>query len=80
MIGCKKKVKTLAGATLDLDIRAGVEHGTEYAASGHGFPNVNNNGYKGRFVSVVKIKTPAVIDPVIIERLKQLDDELSKRS
>ena len=80
MIGCKKKVRTLAGVTLDLDIRAGVEHGTEYAAGGHGFPNVNNNGFKGRFVSVIKIKTPDVIDPVIIERLKQLDAEISKRS
>ena len=80
MIGCKKKVKTLSGATLDLDIRAGVEHGTEYAAHGHGFPNVNNNGFKGRFVSVIKIKTPSIVDPVIIERLNQLDAEIKNRS
>jgi len=78
MIGCKKKIKTLAGTTLDLEIRGGVETGTEFASHGNGFPNVNS-GRKGRFISVVKIKTPTIVDPVIIERLRQLDAELSKR-
>jgi curved DNA-binding protein len=78
MIGCKKKIKTLAGTTLDLEMRGGVETGTEFASHGNGFPNVNS-GRKGRFISVVKIKTPTIVDPVIIERLRQLDAELSKR-
>ena len=79
MIGCKRKIRTLAGNVIDLEIRAGVETGTEFAAMGHGFTNPNS-GYKGRFVSVAKIKTPSVVDPVIVERLKQLNDEISKRS
>jgi curved DNA-binding protein len=79
MIGCKKSVKTISGSTLELDIRAGIESGTEFASGGNGFPNVNT-GHKGRFISVVNIRTPAVIDPAIIERLKQLDAEINRRN
>jgi curved DNA-binding protein len=79
MIGCKKKVKTLSNSTLDLDVRPGVTTGTEFAAGGHGFPNVNS-GMKGRFVSVIKIETPAVTDPTIVQQLKDIDARISKRS
>jgi curved DNA-binding protein len=78
MIGCKKTIKTLSGNTLDLDIRPGVETGTEFAASGNGFPNVNS-GIKGRFVSVIKIKSPAITDPSLVAQLQQLNAQISKR-
>ena len=77
MIGCKKTVKTLSGTALNLEIRPGSEDGARYEAAGNGFPNVNT-GQKGRFVSIIKIKTPAVTDPVIIERLRQLNAQISK--
>lgn len=79
MIGCTKSVKTLSGSVLNLEIRGGSEDGARYEAQGNGFPNVNT-GMKGRFVSIVKIKTPAVIDPVIIQRLQQLQNEISSRT
>ena len=79
MIGCRKKVRLITGQTMDLEIRPGVESGTEFAAGGNGFPNPHTGG-KGRFVSVVNIKTPTVIDPVIVQRLKQLNDEINSRS
>jgi curved DNA-binding protein len=79
MIGCKKSIKTLTGQTLDLDIRAGVESGVEFASNGHGFPNVNT-GRKGRFVSVINIKTPAVIDPAVVRRLKEINADISNLS
>jgi curved DNA-binding protein len=77
MIGCKKTVKTLTGHTLNLDIRAGVESGVEFASHGNGFPNVNN-GHRGRLVSVVRIRTPKVIDPVLVMRLQELNAEINK--
>lgn len=80
MIGCRKQVKTLSGQTLMLEIRAGVDHGTEYASQGQGFPNINNNKQRGRFVSVIRIKTPAITDPKIIEELTRLNDEINKKS
>jgi len=79
MIGCRKTIKTLSGSSLDLDIRPGVEQGTEYAAGGNGFPNVNN-GHKGRFISIIKIKTPAVTDPSIVAQLQQINAQISKRT
>jgi DnaJ-class molecular chaperone len=79
MIGCRKRVTTLAGKTLDLEIRAGVEDGVEFAQGGAGFPNVNHN-QRGRFVSVIKIKTPTITDANLVEQLKKLNDAISKIS
>lgn len=79
MIGCRKKVKTITGSERELDIRAGVEHGTEFASAGGGFTNPHN-GLRGRFVTVVQIKTPVITDPQLIEKLKQINNEISSRS
>ena len=79
MVGCRKTIKTITGNKIDLEIRAGVESGVEFASTGQGFLNVQNRT-KGRLVSVVKIKTPAVIDPAIVARLKALDAEISQGS
>jgi len=78
MIGCRKSVITLTGQKLDLEIRAGVENGVEFASQGHGFPNVNTQR-KGRFVSVVNIKTPVVTDPELVSMLKELDAKINKK-
>ena len=78
MIGCKKSVQTIAGVQLDLDIRAGIESGAEFASHGNGFPNVNNPHMKGRFVSVIRIRTPSVTDPVLVAQLKTLNDAINK--
>ena len=73
MIGCHKKIKTLSGEEMS------IETGVEFASHGSGFSNPNT-GRKGRLVSVITIKTPAITDPVIVQRLQQLDAELNKRS
>jgi curved DNA-binding protein len=72
MIGCKKSVANITGETMELDIRAGVEDGIEFASNGNGFTNVNN-GRKGKFVTVVKIKTPKITNPAILEELKKIN-------
>jgi curved DNA-binding protein len=76
MIGCRKTVMTLSGQRLELDIRAGIESGAEFASNGTGFTNVNT-GHKGRFVSVVNIKTPMITDPVLIAKLRELDVQIN---
>ena len=77
IIGCRKKVKTLAGTELEIDIKAGTEHGTEYAAAGNGFANPHN-GRRGRFVTVINIRTPVIKDPGILSKLKQLNEDINK--
>lgn len=79
MIGCRKTVKNITGTALDLDIRAGVESGTEFASAGNGFQNVNHGG-RGRFVTVVNIKAPSIQDPALVAKLRQINDEISKIS
>jgi len=76
MIGCRKSITTITGNQLELEIRPGVETGVEYASAGQGFNIVHSNG-RGRFVSVIKIKTPTVIDPVLVQQLKDLDARIS---
>lgn len=78
MLGCTKKVKFINGDTKEIDIRAGVESGVEYASAGFGFSNPHN-GIKGRFVIVVNIRTPIVTDPDIVSRLRQINDEINSR-
>jgi len=73
MIGCRKQIKTITGETMMLDIRPGVESGTEFASNGSGFPDIHG-GPKGRFVTVVNIKTPAVTDPAIVEELNRINE------
>lgn len=79
IIGCKKQVKTITGNTMMLDIRAGVETGTEFASQGGGFTNVQT-GRKGRFVSVIKIKTPKISDPELINKLRDINADINKES
>jgi DnaJ-class molecular chaperone len=79
MIGCKKKVKFITGDEKEIDVRAGVETGVEYASAGFGFSNPHS-GRKGKFVIVVRIKTPAITDPRIVADLKELNDEINRRS
>jgi curved DNA-binding protein len=79
MIGTRKTVKTLSGQSLDLEIRAGINHGAEFASNGNGFPNVNN-GHKGRFVSVINIKTPVVTNPILVQELQRLNDAINQTS
>ena len=77
IIGCRKKVKTITGQEMDLDIRAGVESGTEFASGGRGFTNPHTKK-TGRFVSVVNIRTPVITDPQIIAQLTAINEQISK--
>ena len=77
MIGCKKEVEFITGEKMLIEIRQGVENGAEYAKAGYGFANVHNGRKHGRFVTVVKIKTPVINNHDIIERLRQINNEIN---
>ena len=79
MIGCTKQVESITSETMLIEIRAGIQSGTEYARKGLGFANLQT-GRKGRFVSVVKIEPPIITDPDLIERLKQIDIEINNQA
>lgn len=79
MIGCKKQIRTITGESMMLEIRAGVETGTEFAKAGAGFKNVHTRQV-GRFVPVIKIDGLAVIDPDIIKELQEINSKILKKS
>lgn len=79
MIGTSKTLTSIDGKTLSFDIRPGVTEGSEYASHGMGFTNVHN-GIKGRLVAVIKIKTPAVTNPLLVAELQRLNDAISQTS
>ena len=79
MVGCQKVAMSITGNTMPIDMRPGVNVGTEFASAGQGFTNPHS-GYKGRFVIVVNIRAPAVTDPDLVTRLKQLNDEINLRA
>jgi len=78
MIGCRKSVVSINGQHIAIDVRPGVETGVEYAVLGHGFANVNN-AMRGRLVAEIRIKTPEITDPALIEKLKLIDHEINHR-
>ena len=79
MIGVAKTVSTIDGKSVNFNINPGAIDGTEYASNGMGFPNLHN-GTKGRFVAVIKIKTPAVTNPVLVDELRKLNIAISQTS
>ena len=60
---------------MDLDVRAGVEEGTEFASQGKGFTCPHTH-VKGRFVIVVNIRVPAVTNPAIVSKLRNIQREI----
>ena len=76
MIGVKKTITSINGQKLNIDVRAGVSDGTEYASNGLGFSSIRSK-QRGRLVAVVKIKSVPVIDPDIIKRLQKINDEIN---
>ena len=77
IIGCTKEILSITGERLTMTIRPGVETGTEYARSGAGFKNIRRNT-TGRFVTVIKIKTPIITDTTILEQLSQINKQINK--
>jgi curved DNA-binding protein len=75
MIGCTKTVENLDGTQMNIIIRPGVQHGTEYVTKGLGFSNLR--GSKGNLITVIGIEVPAVTDARMKEKLEQIYAEIS---
>lgn len=75
MIGCTKSVENLDGTQLNIIVRPGVQHGTEYVTKGLGFKNLK--GVRGNLVTVVGIDVPPVTDSKLKEKLEQIYAEIS---
>lgn len=79
MVGCQKEVTHLDGTSLPVRLRPGVTDGTEFAANGKGFKDVNT-GRVGTMFIRVKVDIPAVTEPGIRSELEALYARISKTS
>jgi len=79
MTGCTKIVNHVDNTGIKINIKPGVLHGTEFLNRGFGFKNINS-GYPGNLIIQVHIDVPAVTDPVMIETLKKIQDEINNLS
>jgi len=78
MIGCQREVTHIDGSKLSINIRPGVNDGTEFAASGRGFKDINT-GRPGNMYIKVKIDIPAVTDPEIVKELETIYAKINKK-
>jgi len=76
MIGCKKKIQLITGQQMDLEVRAGVETGTEFASQGKGFTNPHS-GRTGRFIIIINIKVQAITNAAIVSKLRHINKEIT---
>lgn len=79
MLGCAKTIKTIDDKDVTLNIRPGIDPGSEFSMMGKGFTN-NNMRHTGNFVVGVKVIMPAITDTELIKQVEKLRDEVSKVS
>ena len=77
MTGCEKNVKSLDGNSLTIKLRAGLNHGTEYCASGKGFKDINT-GRQGNFMIKIVVDMPKVDDPALVKELETVYNKIIK--
>jgi len=76
MFGCQRQVDCLDGTAMNINLRPGVTHGTEYASGGRGFRDLQS-GYIGNFTIVVNIDIPAVADNSLKSQFEDLYAKIS---
>ena len=74
VLGDKRKVETVYGNEIDIDIKPGTKDGDLVILKGYGCPSVRDNQIKGKMVVVFNIDIPKQIS----EEQKQLFKKLRK--
>lgn len=75
MVGCNKVIGLFDDTGVRINLNPGVHHGTEYVTKGRGFRNLH--GHTGNLIVRILIDIPAVVDPIIKEKLENLYAEIT---
>jgi len=78
MVGCTKIINLLDDTGVRINLNPGVHHGTEYVTKGRGFRNLH--GHIGNLIVQIIIDIPAVVDPMIKEKLEKLYAQITDPS
>jgi curved DNA-binding protein len=79
MTGCTKHIDCLDGTAIPINVRPGIQHGTEFASGGRGFKNINT-GRAGALIIIINVAVPAITNQEIINKLKIIYAEISNSS
>ena len=79
MIGSSVEIETLVGRHFSLTIPKGTKPGTVFSISGQGVPNVNTRRPGNAHIKVEAV-IPKIKDEAILQRLKDIKDEIDKLS
>lgn len=79
MTGCTKDLVSLDDTPMQIKIRAGAQHGTEYAVTGKGFKDLQSNK-PGNFIVGIKVNIPAITNSDDIQKLKDIYANIAKTS
>jgi len=76
MTGCMKVVKNIDDANVEIKIHPGTRHGQKFSVKGLGFPSLKFTSMRGDLIVTVNVKTPAVIDPRLVDAVNELAKKL----
>jgi len=79
MIGCVKPIETIDGSILQVRLKPGVGHGSEYSLANLGFKSIRT-GRVGNFIIVVYIRIPEIQNKNIIKKLEDIKNEIDNLS
>lgn len=79
MIGCVKPIETIDGSILQVRLKPGVGHGSEYTLANLGFKSIRT-GKVGNFIIIVYIRIPEIQNKNIIKKLEDIKNEIDNLS
>lgn len=77
ILGTEIELETIETKRLGIKIPAGTHPETVMNIAEHGLPYMNSNRRGNIFVKI-KIKTPKINDPTILDKLKEINDEITR--
>lgn len=80
MLGTTKTIENIDGTSVEVNIRAGTQHGQRYSCRGLGFKNIKHPSIKGDLIVTVNIKTPVIKDPKLIAMVNDLANKIRASS
>jgi len=77
ILGTEIVIEKLTGGPLNVKIPKGTDPGTVLSVHGYGLPS-NRRGRPGNLYVKIKAKTPKIVNQSILEKVKDLNDEIDR--
>ena len=79
MIGCTKDIECIDGYKINVNLRPGIQPGTEFTSGGRGFKELNT-GRAGNLYVIIDVEIPAVADATLKRELEKLYSKINSVS